>query len=93
MTEDELAALFVETGHRHHEAYLESDGVDPECVSWYAAYVQAHMWDRLGRLLSRSEIGSLILRADAEVRANPQNGDDWPHVYARVLLGHVASTI
>ncbi len=90
MSEEELAALFVETGHRHHEAYLASDGVDPEWAMWYAAYIQAHLWDRLGRLLTRSEIVHLLVRADDAVRSDPGAGDDWPTVYARTFRSYVA---
>jgi hypothetical protein len=30
VTDEALQALLVETGHKHHEAYRASDGVDPE---------------------------------------------------------------
>ena len=84
MSSDELEALLVETGQRHHEAYIEGDGADPEWASWYAGYLQSHLWDRLGRLLSRSEITYLLIRGDREAR---ESGDpsSWAPIYARLL--------
>ena len=35
-----LAELIVQTGHHHHQAYLSSDGVDPEWAAWYAGYLK-----------------------------------------------------
>ena len=84
MSDEELVSLLMETGERHHQAYIDGDGADPEWASWYAAYLQAHVWDRLGRLLSRSEIAHLLVRGDHEVR---EGGDpaSWATVYARLL--------
>ena len=56
ITETELADLLRQTGERHHAAFIESDGADPEWALWYADYVQAHLWDRAGRLPSRGEL-------------------------------------
>jgi NAD(P)H-hydrate epimerase len=47
VTDEELTALLIETGQRHHRAYQESDGADPEWALWYAGYLQAHLWDQL----------------------------------------------
>ncbi len=33
ITRQELAALLVQTGGAHHQAYIESDGVDPS-IGW-----------------------------------------------------------
>ena len=84
MTDDELTALLLETGHRHHEAFLVSDGADPEWASWYAAYLQVRLWDALGRVLSRSEIVYVLIRGDLEARAS-DDPSDWPSVDARLL--------
>ena len=84
MTDEELVALLVETGRKHHEAYIESDGADPEWASWYAGYLQGHLWDRLGRILSRSEITNLLIRGDREARQN-DDPSRWAVTYARLL--------
>lgn len=30
MDQSQLAELLMKTGHHHHQAYIEADGVDPE---------------------------------------------------------------
>jgi len=87
ITDDELAELMVETGHNHHAAYIDSDGVDPEWALWYAGYLQAQIWDRLGRVLSKSELVYLLIASDIEV----SKSDDpaaWPQIYARRIREH-----
>jgi NAD(P)H-hydrate epimerase len=84
ITREELAELFREAGHRHHEAFAGSDGADPEWALWYAGYLQAHLWDRLGRVLTRSEIVYLLVASDLEARA--QGVADWPSFYAERFL-------
>lgn len=82
ITDDELAELMVEAGHHHHAAYIEADGVDPEWALWYASYLQTLIWDRLGRLLTKSELVYLLVASDLEVR----DSDDpakWPQIYSR----------
>lgn len=84
ITPGELAELFQETGHRHHAAYAEADGADPEWALWYAAYLQARLWDRLGRLLTRSEIIYSLVASEREARE--KGIADWPALYAERLL-------
>ena len=83
--EQSLADLLRQTGERHHAAYVESDGYDPEWPLWYAGFIQAHLWDRCGRLPSRSELTHLLMSAE---RAHAESGSDepWPVSYARFLL-------
>ena len=84
MTDEELEALLVETGHKHHEAYRDSDGVDPEWAQWYAAYLQARIWDSVGRLLSRSELTYLLIRGDREAKSS-DDPSQWTVIYSRLL--------
>jgi hypothetical protein len=81
----QVADLLRETGRAHHQAFMETDGDDPEWPLWYAGYLQ----DRLGRLLNRaftkSEVVYFLVMADKEqsVRAP---GADWATFYATLLL-------
>lgn len=79
-----LAELLREAGQRHHAAFISSDGVDPEWPIFYAAYVQTKLWDRLGTLLTRSEIIHVLVAADEAFRSGEEKGA-WPPVYARRL--------
>ncbi|CAN5807426.1 hypothetical protein BH23CHL8_BH23CHL8_31400 [soil metagenome] len=91
MTEEFLAALLKETSERHHAAFRSSDGDDPDWPSWYAAYLQAHLWDAAGRLPTRSELTYLLVLAE---RAHAVSGTEepWPEAYARTLLEGLRST-
>src|SRR3712207_3255228 len=46
----QLEGLFHEVGAAHHQAYIETDGADPEWPLWYADYLR----ERLGELLDAS---------------------------------------
>ncbi|ETZ99541.1 hypothetical protein I547_5783 [Mycobacterium kansasii 824] len=48
ITAAELADLLVETGERHHQAYADTDGADPEWALWYSGYLQARLWTAPG---------------------------------------------
>ncbi len=85
----ELAELLVETGRRHHAAYIDSDGVDPEWPLWYAGYLQARLWDRGGSLPSRSLLVHLLLTAEADHGAS-DDGRPWPEFYAELILGRLS---
>jgi NAD(P)H-hydrate epimerase len=79
----EIADLLRQTGEAHHEAYRETDGADPEWPIWYAGYIQAHIGDRLGASITRSELVYRLLRAE---KAQAAATEEWPTAYARVLL-------
>src|SRR3954471_10797358 len=36
----QLEGLFHEVGEAHHQAYIETDGADPEWPLWYADYLR-----------------------------------------------------
>ena len=82
---EDLAELLTEAGHKRHQAYAETDGGDPEWPLWYAGYIQAHLWDRAGRLPGHSELIYLLVKADKEFTASSDDGP-WPPFYARLLL-------
>ena len=90
ITEAELAALLEQTAERHHAAFIEADGADPDWALWYAAYVQAHLWDRAGRLPSRSELVYLLIGAE-RAHATSGTGEPWPVTYARFLQRGLAT--
>lgn len=84
-TLDEIVALLRQTGEAHHDAYRETDGADPEWAIWYAGYIQAHLGNRLGASITRSELVYRLLLAEKE-QARGGSAEEWPTAYARVLL-------
>lgn len=90
ISDAELADLLSEAGRHHHAAFITSDGVDPEWPLFYAAYLQTKLWDRLGTLLTRSEIIHVLVASDEAFRNGGEHGA-WPPVYARRLKAFAAS--
>lgn len=80
MTVEALAALLVETGHAHHQAFIETDGADPEWPIWYADHLHPKLVGDLG--LTRSEIVYLLIGASRA--ADPD--EPWPQSYAAFIL-------
>lgn len=90
ISDAELEELLTEAGRRHHAAFISSDGVDPEWPLFYAAYVQTRLWDRLGVLLTRSEIVHVLVAADEAFRTGEEAGA-WAPVYAQRLRAFAES--
>lgn len=79
-----LAALLQQTGKHHHQAYLETDGGDPEWALWYAGYLQAHLSGLVEPIPARQLLVKLLLDAEAaHVAAGMPTA--WPDAYARHL--------
>ena len=86
----DIAELLLETGHHHHQAYAESDGVDPEWALWYSGYLQSRLWDRAGSLPTRSLLVHLLLSAERDHATTTGEGT-WSRFYAGVILAALAS--
>ena len=85
IAQPEIAELLLESGHHHHQAYAESDGVDPEWALWYSGYLQSRLWDRAGSLPTRSLLVHLLLSAERDHAAT--TGEvPWSQFYAGVIL-------
>ena len=83
-----LAELLVETGHHHHQAYISSDGVDPEWALWYAGFLQTKLWNTHGEIPTRSKLIYLLISAEEAFDSAEQN-EEWPVFYARHILNHL----
>lgn len=81
-----LAELLMETGHRHHHAYQDSDGVDPEWALWYAGYMQSRIWDAFGTVPTRSRIVHLLLAAEEAHAAAGDEAGEWAPFYGAYLV-------
>jgi len=73
-----VATVLRETARAHHQAYLESNGEDPEWPSWYAERLQAPLADA-GVELTVSVIVYLLVACEREF---PDAGREWPERYA-----------
>ncbi len=82
---DELAELLRRAGKAHHQAYIETDGEDPEWPLWYADYLHDKVPEHLGRQPTKSELVYLLLAA-AKRQDVEANDDPWPEYYAGFLI-------
>jgi len=80
-----LAELFRQTGQAHHQAYIATDGTDPDWPIWYADYLFDKLPAHLGVKLNKSDIIYLIIGLD-HTQKSEAPGADWARYYARTLL-------
>jgi len=85
----QLVDLFDETGKAHHQAFLDSDGVDPEWPLWYADYLHAPINKAIDGEFLKSRLVYCLMDADYErqVRAPDSN---WQAFYADEFVARFA---
>ena len=82
---EQLADLLIETGKAHHEAFIETDGEDPEWPSWYARYLQPKLKTLLSQELTESEIVFWLIGADRS-HANEKSEAPWAVYFSKHIL-------
>jgi hypothetical protein len=81
----QLEDLFREVGEAHHQAYIETDGADPEWPLWYADYLRERLGDLLDASFTKSElVHMLVLVANEQPLRAP--GANWARYYARFFI-------
>ena len=81
----QLQDLFHEVGEAHHQAYIQTDGADPERPLWYANFLQGRLPLLLNTSFTQSElVYLLILVANEQPLRAP--GADWPNYYAKFFI-------
>lgn len=81
---DALARLLMEAGRAHHQAYIETDGEDPEWPAWYADHLSG-LFAYPGDPPTRSELIYWLVRADREHRERARE-TPWTDYYAGLFL-------
>ena len=84
-----LEDLFRETGEAHHQAYIETDGADPEWPLWYAGYLRERLAPLLDASFTKSELVYLLLWVANEQALNAP-GADWARYYAEFYMQRYA---
>ena len=79
----ELAALFMQAGMAHHQAYIETDGDDPEWPLWYAQHLKETLPALLGVEMTQSRIVYELMHLDDTADVSKEH---WTQVYAEMLL-------
>ena len=81
----QLEELFHEASEAHHQAYIETDGADPEWPLWYADYLRDKLALLLDATFTKSElVYMLILVANEQPLTAP--GANWARYYAKKFL-------
>ncbi len=82
---DGIAYLLKSTGQAHHQAFLATDGADPDWPIWYADYLHDKLRDEFGLEFTKSQLIYCLMHADIEHQARASDSD-WPQFYADELL-------
>ncbi len=81
----QIEELFQKTGSDHHQAFIATDGKDPEWPLWYAEYLVDKLGPLLNTKFTKSELVYLILTAENE-RAEKAPSSNWPGYYADFFI-------
>lgn len=84
-----LVEVFSETGIAHHEAFLETDGVDSEWPLWYAQHLQGPLTDALRTPFTKSQLVYCVMDADFEHEARSPDSN-WHEFYADQFIERYA---
>jgi hypothetical protein len=81
----QLEGIFREVGEAHHQAYIETDGADPEWPLWYADYLRDKLAPLLDASFTKSElVYLLVMVANEQPLTAP--GANWARYYARKFI-------
>lgn len=86
-----IKRLFVETGKAHHDAFIATDGDDPDWPIWYADHLQQRLSGLIGMPLTRSRLIYCIMFAEFEREARSPEAD-WAEYYARHLVERLSES-
>lgn len=81
----ELTQLLKATGEAHHQAYLDTDGYDPEWPLWYADYLFERLPAYISASVTRSELVYLMVYLN-RIQSEEAPEESWDHFYARNLV-------
>ncbi len=89
--ESRLSELFTETAKAHHDAFVTTDGNDPEWPIWYADYIQEPISEILDTKFFKSSLIYCLMNADFEYTAREVDVQ-WQKFYSKHFIGHFAPT-
>jgi hypothetical protein len=85
-----LEELFREVGEAHHQAYIETDGADPEWPLWYADYLRERLGPLLDANFTKSELVYLLILLSNEQPLRAP-GANWARYYAGFFIERYAA--
>ena len=81
--QSQLTELFLQAGHAHHQAFLDTDGDDPEWALWYANYLKESLPRLLGVEMNQGRMVYELVRMADEAGASDKH---WSELYAEDLI-------
>ena len=82
---DRIVDLMRQTGYAHHQAFIETDGDEPEWSAWYADYLSERLPSMLGMAFTKDELAELLVELDEKQKREAPDAD-WPGYYADELI-------
>lgn len=76
-----LAALFLDAGRAHAEAFTDHEGSDPDWAIWYAGYLRDRLNRRLGTVFTNQDLVKLLVEV-AEERQVTGGERPWHEFFA-----------
>ena len=76
-----IATRLRQAGSAHHQAFIETDGDDPDWPDWYADYLITDLNALLRTKLSLVQLRDLLIELDRSQRQSDPAGD-WTQFYA-----------
>ncbi len=80
-----IAAKLKQAGQAHHQAFLATNGDDPEWPDWYAEYLLDDLNDHLNADFTRGQLSELLIELDRTYRSEARD-EDWTQFYADRLI-------
>ena len=84
--EKAVEQLLADTAAAHHQAFIQTDGVDPEWPLWYGTYLMERLPAITGFSGTRSELVYWVIRLDKEYQKT-DSSIPWARFYAARLTG------
>ena len=81
----DLTALFQKIGQNHHQAFIDTDGADPEWPTWYADHLHEELTKILNASFTKSELIYLLVLVEKE-REIEAPGSDWLMYYSNFFI-------
>lgn len=85
-----IAELLMQTGHAHHQAFIEVNGEDPEWAKWYADYLYERLPSILGTVFTREQLTEILVALDQKQKSEAPDAK-WPAYYADELISRYAA--
>ena len=82
---DAVASLLKNVAEKHHEAFIDTDGEDPEWPIWYATELLDELAEILQADFTKSELTYLLVQLEKE-QGLKAPGSDWATYWTRSLV-------